>query len=70
MEPLQLGFVGISIFSGETLVDPEWVFLELVQYIFNPWIAGVLLASVLAAIVSTVDSQLLVSSSALTQDFL
>jgi hypothetical protein len=35
----------------------------------NPWIAGILLAAVLAAIMSTIDSQLLVSSSALTEDF-
>ncbi len=36
---------------------------------FNPWIAGVFLAAVLAAIMSTIDSQLLVSSSALAEDF-
>ncbi|WP_148206918.1 sodium/proline symporter PutP [Natranaerobius thermophilus] len=65
-----VGFMGISIFGEEApLYDSEWVFLELVPLIFNPWIAGILLAAVLAAIMSTVDSQLLVSSSALTQDF-
>lgn len=65
-----VGFVGIAIFGpGEGLPDTEWVFMELVQLVFNPWIAGVLLAAVLAAIMSTIDSQLLVSSSALTEDF-
>jgi sodium/proline symporter len=64
------GFVGIAVFGpGGGLRDPEWVFLELVQLVFNPWIAGILLAAVLSAIMSTIDSQLLVSSSALTEDF-
>ncbi|MTI95746.1 MAG: sodium/proline symporter PutP [Firmicutes bacterium] len=65
-----VGFIGISAFGpGNGLPDPEWVFMEVVQLVFNPWIAGVLLAAVLAAIMSTIDSQLLVSSSALTEDF-
>ncbi len=37
--------------------------------LFNPWVAGFLLAAILAAIMSTIDSQLLVCSSALTEDF-
>ena len=37
--------------------------------IFNPWLGGVLLAAILAAIMSTIDSQLLVSSTTLTEDF-
>ncbi|MEL0661205.1 sodium:proline symporter, partial [Psychromonas arctica] len=36
---------------------------------FHPVIAGILLAAILAAIMSTADSQLLVSSSALAEDF-
>ena len=39
------------------------------QVLFNPWVAGFLLAAILAAIMSTIDSQLLVCSSALTEDF-
>ncbi|WP_202080373.1 sodium/proline symporter PutP [Caldalkalibacillus salinus] len=67
---IMVGFVGIAVFGTDTpLGDPEKVFIELVQYAFHPWIAGFLLAAVLAAIMSTIDSQLLVSSSALTEDF-
>ncbi len=67
---VMVGFIGTAIFGpGGGLPDPEWVFMELVQLLFNPWIAGILLAAVLAAIMSTIDSQLLVSSSALTEDF-
>lgn len=67
---IAVGFVAIAIFGVDTpLADPETVFIQLVQVIFNPWVAGFLLAAVLAAIMSTIDSQLLVSSSALTEDF-
>jgi len=37
--------------------------------LFNPWIAGILLAAILSAIMSTIDSQLLVCSSAVAEDF-
>ncbi|MFD2705697.1 sodium/proline symporter PutP [Salibacterium lacus] len=67
---LLVGTVGIAYFGPENpLNDPEQVFIELVQMTFNPWIAGMLLAAVLSAIMSTIDSQLLVSSSALIEDF-
>jgi sodium/proline symporter len=67
---IAVGFVGIALFGTEApLADPETVFIQLVQLVFNPWVAGFLLAAVLAAIMSTIDSQLLVSSSALTEDF-
>ena len=46
----------------------ETVFMRLVETMFHPLMAGVLLAAILAAIMSTADSQLLVSSSALTED--
>ena len=52
-----------------TTGDAEKVFLQLVRLVFHPWIAGILLAAVLAAIMSTADSQLLVASSALADDF-
>ena len=65
---LLVGMIGIVAIDGN-LGDPEQVFIVLVQMTYNPWIAGFLLAAVLAAIMSTVDSQLLVSSSALTEDF-
>ncbi|SLM90597.1 Unchracterized transporter YcgO [Brachybacterium nesterenkovii] len=48
----------------------ESVFLDLSQILFHPLIAGVLLAAVLAAIMSTISSQLVVTSSALVEDLL
>jgi sodium/proline symporter len=63
------GLTGAAWFAEAPLTNPETVFIALTQTLFDPWVAGVLLAAILAAIMSTVDSQLLVSSSALTEDF-
>jgi sodium/proline symporter len=67
---LSVGFFGFAyvVANGIDLHDGEKIFITLSQLVFNPWIAGFLLAAILAAIMSTVDSQLLVSSSVLTRD--
>ena len=67
---LAVGFFGLAYVAshGVDLQDSEKIFITLSQLLFNPWIAGFLLAAILAAIMSTVDSQLLVSSSVLTRD--
>jgi sodium/proline symporter len=49
--------------------DAEKVFILLVEALFHPVIAGICLAAILAAIMSTADSQLLVSASVFTSDF-
>jgi sodium/proline symporter len=49
--------------------DTEKVFILLVEALFHPVIAGICLAAILAAIMSTADSQLLVSASVFTSDF-
>ncbi|WP_261391558.1 sodium/proline symporter PutP [Cytobacillus firmus] len=66
---LFVGFAGIAYFADAPLANSETVFIMFSQVLFNPWVAGFLLAAILSAIMSTVDSQLLVSSSALAQDF-
>ena len=69
------GFFGIAWFAahpdvaGPVNANPERVFIALSELLFNPWIAGVLLSAILAAIMSTLSAQLLVCSSALTEDF-
>jgi len=54
---------------GITLADPETIFILLANTLFHPFVTGFLLAALLAAIMSTISSQLLVSSSSLTEDF-
>ncbi|ELK44394.1 sodium/proline symporter PutP [Halobacillus sp. BAB-2008] len=53
----------------QMLADSEKIFITFSQILFHPIIAGILLAAILSAIMSTIDSQLLVSSSALAEDF-
>ena len=62
-----VGLCGV-VYLANPLVDSERVFIELTSVIFHPLVAGVLLAAILAAIMSTVDSQLLVCSSTLAED--
>lgn len=70
-----IGFFGISFYASHpelasgVSANPETVFMELVKQLFTPWIAGIFLASILAAVMSTLSCQLLVCSSALTEDF-
>jgi sodium/proline symporter len=64
------GLAGIAYYhqTSKELSDPEAVFIALGQIIFHPFIAGIMLAAVLAAIMSTISSQLIVTSSALIED--
>ncbi|AIW16759.1 sodium/proline symporter PutP [Vibrio tubiashii] len=66
-----VGLVGLVYVtnSGVSVDDGEKIFMLLVNSLFHPVIAGILLAAILAAVMSTADSQLLVSSSALAEDF-
>lgn len=67
-----VGYVGVAYVQQNDLQaqlsDPEAIFILLSQVIFHPLIAGFLLAAILAAIMSTISSQLLVSSSSVTED--
>ena len=69
------GLAGIAWFAqhpelaGPVDANPERVFIALAEHLFNPWIAGIVLSAILAAIMSTLSAQLLVCSSALTEDF-
>jgi SSS family solute:Na+ symporter/sodium/proline symporter len=62
------GYIYVTNTSA-TLDDPETVFIFLSQILFHPIIAGFLLAAILAAIMSTISSQLLVCASSLSEDF-
>ncbi|WHR53162.1 sodium/proline symporter PutP [Vibrio furnissii] len=67
-----VGLVGLIYVTNNgniQLDDGEKIFMLLVNAIFHPVMAGILLAAILAAIMSTADSQLLVSSSAMAEDF-
>ena len=71
---MSVGFFGIAYFEAHpdqaapVLQNSERVFITLVELLFNPWVAGIILAAILAAVMSTLSSQLLVCSSVLSED--
>ena len=66
---IAVGFIGTAMFENLRSGGQEKVFIYMVNDLFNPWFGGILLAAIFSAIMSTIDSQLLVSSSALSEDF-
>ncbi|MFK8053432.1 MAG: sodium/proline symporter PutP [Woeseiaceae bacterium] len=70
-----LGAIGLGVFgrayaerNGLNVADSETIFIVLAELLFSPLVTGFLLAALLAAVMSTVSSQLLVASSSLTED--
>lgn len=64
------GLFGLAYVSANNInvADPETIFILLSQLLFNSYIGGFFLAAILAAIMSTISSQLLVSASSLSTD--
>lgn len=62
-----IGIIGIPFFQ-QGLADPQLVFVSMVQQLFSPFWSGLVLCAVLAATISTMDSQLLVCASVLSED--
>lgn len=64
------GLAGVAFVTrtGADLKNPETIVLLMSQTLLHPFVAGLVLAAVLAAIMSTISSQLIVSSSALIED--
>ena len=70
---LLLGVVAVPILAeegllAEVLADPERVYLITSTTFFHPLVAGLLLTAVIAAVMSTADSQLLLASAVATDD--
>ena len=73
-----VGVVGITLAHGGmlsagdhfmVLTDPERILPVLAGLLFPAWIAGILIAGAVAAMMSTADSQLLIATSTLVEDF-
>lgn len=69
---LGTALVGLAYFQQNNLLDEnfdaETIFIAMGQILFHPFIAGIMLAAILAAVMSTIASQLIVTSSALVED--
>lgn len=67
---LAIGLVGRAWTSanGIALADPETIFVEMAKSLLSPLLYGFVLAAILAAVMSTISAQLLVTASSLTED--
>lgn len=62
-----VGLIGIAFFP-EGLSNPEMVFVEMVRTLFHPLVAGFMFCAIIAANMSTMDSQILVCGSIISED--
>lgn len=67
MSAVVVGVLGSYYFEPK-LDNAETVFIALAQAFYHPLVAGLIIAGVLAAIMSTIDSQLLVCSTTISED--
>jgi len=68
MGAIATGLISQAIFIDPLLDEPETALIQLTQLLLTPALAGLVLAAIMAAVMSTVDSQLLVCSSAIVED--
>ena len=64
-----VGLIGRMFFS-EALSDPETIFVNMTLAVFPWFLCGIIMCGVLAATLSTVDSQVIVAASSFSQDIL
>ena len=62
-----IGLIAI-VYLKETPANTQLIFVEIVKTLFNPFLSGIILCAILAAILSTIDSQILVLSSVIAED--
>ncbi|MFD1606961.1 sodium/proline symporter [Oceanobacillus luteolus] len=65
-----IGITAIAMYDQGSFADVETILPTMILQLFPTWIAGILLAGVLAAIISTANSQLLVVTSSVTEDII
>ncbi|QUW22205.1 sodium/proline symporter [Sporosarcina sp. Marseille-Q4063] len=65
-----IGITALTLYQGQVFDDVEMILPFMILDLMPPWIAGILLAGILAAIISTADSQLLVITSSVSEDII
>ncbi|KMY52780.1 sodium:proline symporter [Bacillus sp. FJAT-27231] len=63
-----IGLTALTLYQGQNFADVETILPFMVLDLLPPWMAGILLSGILAAIISTADSQLLVITSSVSED--
>jgi sodium/proline symporter len=67
---ITLGIAAITLFGTGAVSDPEQILPFMLLQLMPPWIAGILLAGAVAAMMSTADSQLLIATSSISEDII
>jgi sodium/proline symporter len=63
-----VGIIAIAYFRNG-IESPQFAFVLIVKQLFHPFVAGMILCGILAATISTMDSQILILASVLSEDF-
>ena len=66
-----IGLIGRTYFSNVSMLpngDRENIYVALSNHLLHPFMAGLIIASIFAAIMSTADSQLLIAASSIVRD--
>ncbi|MCF8368002.1 MAG: sodium/proline symporter [Bacteroidales bacterium] len=67
---LMIGWIGIAMFGPDGLRDQETVMPEVLTTLFHPVMAGILITGVLAAVISTANSLLILSATELSENLI
>jgi len=65
---ITLGLAAIALYGAGAVADPEQILPFMLLKLMPPWLAGILLAGAVAAMMSTADSQLLIATSSISED--
>ncbi|RHW32350.1 sodium/proline symporter [Oceanobacillus profundus] len=65
-----VGIFGSVLYKSDTITDAEMVLPYMVSELLPPWIAGIIIAAILSAIMSTASSQLLVVMTSVSEDII
>ncbi len=67
---ITLGLAAITLYGQNAVADPEQVLPFMLMKLMPAWLAGILLAGAVAAMMSTADSQLLIATSSISEDII
>ena len=65
---MSIGLLAQVLYPGSPVVRSENITLKMIDIFFNPWMAGLAFSAIMAAIMSTADSQLLLASVSFSED--
>ncbi|MFC7391690.1 sodium/proline symporter [Scopulibacillus cellulosilyticus] len=65
-----VGIFGITLYKQGTLSDSELILPYMLSHLLPPWATGIFIASILAAIMSTASSQLMVITTSISEDII